>query len=167
MTELQPTFRIERIFAAPRETVWACFTKPEHMAKWFSPAGCHTVFLHSDLQPGGFNHVRMDSPEGTVWHGKYTFVEIDPMDKLVYVNSFADAEGNLVHHPMAPTWPLKLLTTILFEDLGDKTQIYLTWEPMDASPEEVTTFAQGLESCHNGWTGTFDNLATYLESLSG
>lgn len=132
------------------------------MANWFSPAGCQTTFLHSDVQPGGYNHVRQVGPDGSVWHGKYTFKEVVPMRKLVYVNAFADADGNLVHHPMAPNWPLELLTTIQFHESDEGTAIRLTWELMEASPDEANTFSNGLESCRMGWSGTFDNLDRYL-----
>src|SRR5690349_12022921 len=40
-------------------------------------------------------------------------------------------------HPMSPTWPPQMLTTIEFEAVGNKTKIVLTWKPVDASKEEM------------------------------
>lgn len=161
----EPVFRLERVFKAPRQLLFDCFAKPEHMAKWFAPPGTTTEFLHSEVKPGGYNHVRMTSPDGSTYHGKYTFREVSPIDRLVYVNAFADAEGNLVHHPMAPTWPLELLTEMDFSDEGNDTKLTIIWTAIDASEEELATFEAGLESCHQGWGSTLDKLDVYLESI--
>jgi len=47
MTESRPAdiadidVYITRAFAAPRETVFAFFTRPEHLASWFGPYSVH------------------------------------------------------------------------------------------------------------------------------
>ena len=32
-------FVISRVFDAPRDLVWKCFTEPEHMKQWWGPKG--------------------------------------------------------------------------------------------------------------------------------
>ena len=98
-------------------------------------------------------------------YGKYTYKEISPVERLVYINAFADADGNLIHHPAAPEWPLELLTTVLLEEVGNQTELTLTWVPIEATEAEMACFEQGLESCKMGWTGTFDSLDRHLASL--
>lgn len=95
------------------------------MQAWFTPPGSTTNLLHFDCQPGGYTFYSMttaasDDAEhdcaqgeaGTVMYGKSQYREVNPEDKLVYLNSFADADGNPIVHPMAPGWPLFLHTTI-------------------------------------------------------
>lgn len=159
------TFTITRTFNAPRDIVWDCWTKAEHFGNWFAPPGCTSKLIHSDIQPGGHNHICITTSDGTTFYGKYTFQEIEPKDRLVYISSFADEDANLIHHPMSPSWPLELMTTITFENKGETTDLTLSWEPWNASTEEISTFIQGLESCHEGWSGTFDHLDTYLDQL--
>lgn len=160
------TFTITRTFDAPRPLVFECWTNAEHMVKWFSPAGCSSEMLHSDVRPGGYNHVWMTGPDGSKWYGRYTFREISPVERVVYVNAFSDAEGNLIHHPMSPTWPLELLTTVSLKDLGDQTELTLTWVPIEAAEAELATFLDGLEGCKMGWGGTFDRLDEYLKTFA-
>ena len=45
---------LERVVDVPREIVWAAWTKPEHIKKWFTPAPWKTVDCEIDLRPGGY-----------------------------------------------------------------------------------------------------------------
>ena len=157
------TFTITRIFDAPRPLVFECWTMPEHLVRWLSPTGFTSEMLHSDIQPGGYNHECLTAPDGSKLFGKYTFEEISPVERIVYINAFADAEGNLIHHPMSPTWPLKLITTVTLAEVGNKTELTLTWVPRGQTDEEEATFAQSLESCKMGWGGSFDKLEEHLK----
>ena len=107
----------------------------------------------------------MTSPDGTKLYGKYTYKEISPVERVVYINAFADADGNLVRHPMAPEWPLELLTTVILKEAGEQTELTLTWVPIEATEAESSCFEQGLESCKMGWGGAFDALDGYLGVL--
>ena len=160
------TFTITRTFNAPKDLMWDCWTKAEHFGNWFSPAGCTTEVIHSEVKPGGYNYIRITTADGTALYGKYTFQAVDPKDRLVYINAFADENANQIHHPMAPDWPLELLTTVEFKEAGNQTELTLTWVPKNASEKEIATFTANLESCRDGWTGTFDNLDGYLETIA-
>ena len=71
--------------------------------------------------------------------------------------------GGVTRHPMAPTWPLEMLSTFLFEDIGGKkTKFTVHWTPLNASEEERATFAAGKASMQQGWGGTLDKLEAYL-----
>ena len=47
-------FVISRIFAAPRDLVFACFTEPERMQHWWGPKGLKVIAQKMDLRVGGF-----------------------------------------------------------------------------------------------------------------
>ena len=53
-----PDFVISRVFDAPRELVWKCFTEPEHMSEWWGPKGFTVVASKMDLRPGGMLPLR-------------------------------------------------------------------------------------------------------------
>ena len=105
----------------------------------------------------------MRSPDGRDMWGKWVFREIVVPERIVFVNSFSDENGGLTRHPLSPTWPLELLTTITFAEEGGKTKLALRWIPVNATEDERKTFNGGRESMKMGWTGTFDNLETYLD----
>jgi uncharacterized protein YndB with AHSA1/START domain len=155
-------FVISRVFDAPRELVWKCFTDPAHMKAWWGPKGATVTQAKMDLRPGGTFHYRMETAGGEMW-GKMVYREITPRDRIVFLNSFSDAAGGTTHHPMAPTWPLEMLSIFTFEDEpGGKTRFTVRWSPHNASDDERKTFDAGHDSMRQGWGGTLDQLAGYL-----
>ena len=156
-------FSVTRMFDAPRELVWKCFTEPQHMKEWWGPKGSTIVASKMDLRVGGTYHGAMRSPDGTVMWAKFVYREIAAPERLVWEHWFSDEAGGLTRHPLSPTWPLKLLTTVTFDDAsGGKTKLTLRWSPLDANEEERKTFAAAHDGMHGGWAGTFDQLAAYL-----
>lgn len=158
-------FVITRTFNAPRELVFQAWTEPERFAKWFGPKGVTVKRAKQDLRPGGSLHTCMVTPDGHEMWGKMVYREIAAPEKLVYINSFSDEKGGLTRHPMSPTWPLEMLTTVILKDVAGKTEITLTWAPINASEEEKATFIGGMAGMTGGWTGTFDQLDAYLAEL--
>ena len=67
---------------------------------------------------------------------------------------------------MAPTWPLEMLTTIVFEDADGQTKMTLTWETLpSANDDERGTFTAAHDGMTMGWGGSFDKLETYLKTV--
>jgi uncharacterized protein YndB with AHSA1/START domain len=160
-------FTISRIFNAPRELVWQAWTVPDRIAAWLGPKGTAPRVIRFDLRVGGEYLAALKMPDGSESCGKFVYREVTPISRLVWAHSFADTNGNLVRHPLSPTWPLELLTTVTFADLGDKTEVRLDWTPLNASEVERQTFIDGKASMQGGWTGSFDQLAEYLAGRQG
>jgi uncharacterized protein YndB with AHSA1/START domain len=157
-------FVISRVFDAPRELVWKCFTDPAHMQQWWGPKGAVVTQSKMDLRPGGTFHYRMEMADGTPVWGKMAYREVTPRDRIVFLNSFSDAAGGTTRHPMAPTWPLEMLSIFTFEDApGGKTKFTVRWSPHNASDEECKTFDAGHDSMRQGWGGTLDKLESYVK----
>jgi uncharacterized protein YndB with AHSA1/START domain len=107
----------------------------------------------------------MRDPSGRVMWAKFVYREVNPPERLVWIHSFSDEAGGLTRHPLSPTWPLQLLSTVTFEALpGNKTKVTIRWSPTNATPEEQKTFDDGRASMQQGWSGTLDELAAYLAS---
>ena len=160
-----PDFVISREFDAPRELVWKCFTEPERMATWWGPKGVTAGIKTLDLRPGGLCHYNMTTPDGLVMWGKSVYREIKAPERLVFVNSFSDENAGVTRHPFGPTWPLEMMTVITFEEqLGGKTKLTIRWSPLKPTAEEQATFDPGQDSMRMGWTGSLDQLETYLST---
>ena len=160
------TFIISRTFNAPRELVFACFTDANHLKHWSGPAGSSVVKSETDLRPGGTNHYGLQTPDGSIMWGIQTYREISPPEKLIYVQSFSDENRGITRHPMAPTWPLEMLTTIVFEDADGQTKMTLKWETLpSANDDERGTFAAAHDGMTMGWGGSLDKLETYLKTV--
>jgi uncharacterized protein YndB with AHSA1/START domain len=161
-------FVISRVLDAPRDLVWKCFTEPEHMKRWWGPKGVTVVKSEMDLRPGGIYHYAMQVPGGPVMWGKFTYREIVPPSKLVFINSFSDEKGGVTRHPMAPSWPLEMFSIFTFEEVeGGKTRFTVRWSPYNANDEERKTFDAGHASMTQGWSGTMEQLEAYLAKAKG
>lgn len=73
-----------RILKAPVELVWEVWTKPEHIAKWWGPAGFTNTILLMDFQEGGEWKLTMHGPDGTNYPNRSVFKEIIPLQKIVF-----------------------------------------------------------------------------------
>jgi uncharacterized protein YndB with AHSA1/START domain len=156
-------FVISRVFDAPRYLVWKCFTEPERMQQWWGPKGAEVIVSKMDLRVGGTYHYAMKIPDGQVMWGKMVYREIVPKERLLFINSFSDEAGGVTRHPLAPTWPLELLSTFSFEDEpGNKTRFTVRWSPHNATEEERKAFDGGHDSMTKGWSGTMEQLEAYL-----
>ena len=156
-------FVLSRVFDAPHALLWQCFTEPERMKQWWGPKGFKVLHSKMDLRVGGTYHYGMQAPDGKGMWGKFTFREIVPQEKLVQITSFSDEKGGITRHPLAPTWPLQMLSTFAFEDApSGKTKFTVRWSPYEATAEEQATFDAGHASMTQGWGGTMDQLAAYL-----
>lgn len=159
----EPVFTIERTFNVSRERLWEVFTQPEHMEHWMGPKGSKGKTVAFDFRPGGMYHYAMTSPDGkNTMYGRCIYREIVPPQKIVYIQSFADQKAQPVRHPMSPTWPMEMLTTIVFSEQGGKTTMKLQWTPINPTPEERKTFEDGMSGMTQGWTGALDQLQDYL-----
>ncbi|MPZ20765.1 MAG: polyketide cyclase [Luteitalea sp.] len=75
---------LERIVDVPRELVWAAWTTPDHIKKWFTPAPWTTVDCEIDLHPGGIFRTVMRSPEGQQYPHVGCYLEVIENEKLVW-----------------------------------------------------------------------------------
>jgi uncharacterized protein YndB with AHSA1/START domain len=156
-------FSISRTFAAPRDLMWQVWTKQDQLAKWFGPKGVKVVHSKNDLRPGGVYHYGMRTPDGNDIWGKWVYREVLEPQRLVFVSSFSDPNGGVTRHPMAPDWPLELLSTITFDAKADRTTtVTVKWTPINAAAAERKVFMDNFASMTGGWTGTFENLEAYL-----
>jgi len=165
MTEQQvnePQLVITRVFNAPAALVFKAWTEPVGLAQWWGPAGTTITIKTLDLKPGGRFHYCMHMPNGGEMWGLFTYREITPPQKLVFVNSFSDAEGNIVRGPFFPNWPLEILNTLTLEETDGKTTLTLKGGPINATEEEMQVFATHVQSMQGGFGSSFNRLDEYL-----
>ncbi|SDC01608.1 Uncharacterized conserved protein YndB, AHSA1/START domain [Melghirimyces thermohalophilus] len=110
---------LERVFNAPRELVFQAFSKAEHLKRWWSTKGWSTPVCEVDFRPGGVWFYCMkcsdESQEeyGMESWGKAVYEDIKEPERIVFIDSFADAEGNIVEE-----MPLTKMTITFIEQGG-------------------------------------------------
>jgi uncharacterized protein YndB with AHSA1/START domain len=155
-------FTISRSFDAPRDVVWKVHTACNHLTQWWGPKGFTMHHCKIDLRQAGVFHYGLRSPNGHAMWGRLTYREIAAPERLVFVVSFSDEQGGVTRHPMSPTSPLEILSTMSFTEQAGKTTLTIRWAPINPTAEEERTFDAGHDGMRQGFTGTLDQLAEYL-----
>ncbi len=78
---------LERTVDVPRDLVWAAWTQPEHLKKWFCPVPWRVVECEIDLRPGGMFRTVMRGPEGQEFPGNGCYLEVVPMERLIWTDA--------------------------------------------------------------------------------
>lgn len=153
---------LERIFNAPRELVWQAWTDPEHLKRWWGPEHFTAPVIQLDFRVGGKYLYCMQGPDGTRYWSTGSFKEIVPQERIIYTDSFADDQGNVVpatYYGMGEDFPLETTVRLTFEALADaggqpQTRMTLIHYAMPGG--------QDGEMATMGWNQSFDKLAQSL-----
>jgi uncharacterized protein YndB with AHSA1/START domain len=135
-----------RTFDAPRDLVFAAWTEPDRLAKWWGCAATKSVKATVDLRVGGlFQHIMRIEGAGE-FASKSVFTEIDPPRRLAYKSTPDPIPG-------MPPMP-EMAVAVDFIELGDKTEIRLVITHFASSP--LRDIVKG------GMTDSFEKLARHL-----
>ena len=151
---------IERTFDAPVDVIWQMWTQPAHFQNWYGPQGVTVPVAKMDVRVGGRRLVcmEMQRPDGSMkmWTtGEYT--EVVPNKRLVYTESMADENGNVVSpsaQGMHDQHPMTTEVTVLLEDLDGRTKMIMTHAGMPAD-----------QGATNGWEQAFAKMADYIQTV--
>ena len=138
--------RIERVFAAPRDRVFAVYTDPQLVPEWWGPRGTTTIVDVMDVRPGGaWRFVGRDADGGeTAFRGTYR--EITPPERIVQTWEWEGMPGHVS------------VETATFEDLGDRTKV-TTVALFHTTEERDGMLASGMEK---GLNETYERLDEVL-----
>jgi uncharacterized protein YndB with AHSA1/START domain len=162
-------FVITRTYDAPRDLVWKAWTEADRLAQWWGPRGAKIRVIKLEVRPGGVFHYSMQFKPGHEMFGRFVYREIAAPERLVFINSFSDADGGLTRAPfpqLGDKWPLEVLNTLTLAEQGGKTTLTLRGNPINATEEEVAMYTSMFDSMRQGFGGSFDKLAEHLAKAS-
>ncbi len=161
-------FALSRLFDAPREAVFRAWANLEYPVVWWVPGGFILREARMQFKTGGSFHFGLVSPDSPgTWWGKFIFREVSEPQMIVFTGSYSDEVGGITRHPRVDTWPLEILNTLTFVEVGGKTFITFKAEPIFATEEERTTFERMAVLMTRVFEGVFDQLAIYLAGKTG
>lgn len=151
---------LEREFNAPRDLVFKMFKDPEHLKNFWGPRGWEVPVCKVDFREGGtwiYCMKCVDKNQGQyfgmeAW-GRADYKEIVEPEKIVYVDSFADAQGNI--DPKMPTTTV----TMMFIDLGQKTKIVSRGEYTSAEALKTVMDMGMIQGISETWDRLEEHLA--------
>ena len=144
---------LDRYIDAPRDLVWRCWTEPELLVHWFTPAPWKTKSASVDVRPGGASMVVMLSPDGEEFPNPGTYLEVIPGEKLVFTDAYTEAWA-----PSAKPFMTGILT---FADEGKGTRyraVVRHWTAEDCKRHEEMGFFPG-------WNAATDQLEALAKTL--
>ncbi len=80
-------------FPVAPERVWAAFTDPRQLERFWGPPGYPATFERFDFAPGGLALYAMTSPRGEVSRGRWEFLRIQEPTGFEVLDAFADDSG--------------------------------------------------------------------------
>jgi uncharacterized protein YndB with AHSA1/START domain len=151
---------LERIVDVPRELVWAAWTTPEHLKKWFTPAPWTTVECEIDLRPGGIFRTVMRSPEGQTFPNVGCYLEVVPNELLVFTNALGPCYRP-AGSTSTPADPLLFTAVISLDAEGKQTKytaLVIHGNEMSRKKHEDMGFNQG-------WGAALDQLVALVKAM--
>lgn len=153
---------VVREFDAPLPLVFETFSKAEHLQHWWGPVGFQLTVLKFDFLVNGHFLFKMESTDGFIMYGLFTYQEIQPPHKVVYTLAFADEQGNKKPAPFEGPFPLEIHYTWTFKEQNGKTIVEMTGKPCQSTTEEKNGFKALLEDMKRGFNASLDALNHYL-----
>jgi uncharacterized protein YndB with AHSA1/START domain len=138
---------LTRLMSAPREVVFAAFTDPQQLRRWWGPKDYPATHVEMDVRPGGrWRNCLTAAADGReLWqHG--VFREVVPPSRLSFTFVWEE-QGER---------GLETLVTISFADEGGRTRLTLRQTPFHSIAER--------DGHGGGWSSSFDRLD---ENLAG
>jgi uncharacterized protein YndB with AHSA1/START domain len=131
---------IKRTVAADPAVVFAAFTDPNQLSKWWGPEGFTIPSLKFQARVGEKYRIEMQPPTGDPFHLTGEFREVDPPARLVCTFVWEPPDSDDV----------ETLASLSFRDLGSSTEVIFTQGPFKTEARRALH--------RDGWTDSFDKL---------
>ncbi len=157
-------FFITRVFKAPKARIWQAWSEAASLQKWWGPQGCTVEALRFEFQPGGFFHYAMKFDGAPTWWGRFNYREIVAGERIVWLNSFANAQCGIARAPFSDVCPMEIENTATFTEKDGVTTVSLRALPFGEVAAERQYFEALKPSLEQGYGGTLDQLGAYLKA---
>ena len=150
-TPSEREIRIERVFDAPRDRVFAVYTDPQLIPEWWGPRGTTTIVDVMEPRAGGQWRFVAREADGSETAFRGTYREVTAPERIVQTFEWEGMPGHVS------------VETAEFEDLGDRTRVVTT--SVFHTPEERDgMLGSGMESGMNETYQRLDELLARLAS---
>jgi uncharacterized protein YndB with AHSA1/START domain len=137
---------MKRVLPATPSVVFAAFSDPNELAKWWGPEGFNIPSLEFDPRVGERYRIEMQPPEGDPFSLIGEFREVDPPARLALTFVWEDPDPDDV----------ETLVGLSFRDLGESTEVAFTQGPFKTEARRALHRA--------GWTDSFDKLERLISA---
>jgi uncharacterized protein YndB with AHSA1/START domain len=134
------TLEMERVVPAAPTVVFAAFSDPSELARWWGPVGFTIPSLRFHARAGESYRIEMQPPDGDSFYLIGEFRDVDPPARLTFTFAWDDPDPDDVEN----------LVALSFRDLGESTEVALRQGPFKTEARRALH--------RDGWGDSFDKL---------
>ncbi len=149
--EVPTELHLRRFFKAPRDLVFAAWTKPEMLAQWWAPKGFTIPCCEFEAKGGGNIYIEMKAPDGTVYPMSGRVVEFYAPYRFHFTAKALDANGNAIFE----NW-----NSVFLEEKDGGTELILDVHVMSMTAE-APMYLKGMKE---GWSQSLEKLDQLLRT---
>ena len=154
------TMTVVADLAAPVERVWAVYTDPQQLERFWGPPGWPATFTKWDHTVGGKADYTMKGPRGEKASGTWEFLEIDGPRTFTVLDAFADEDGN--PDPDLPS--MRMTFTFAPSEAGTRMVTTSYFESVDALEQVVAMGAiEGTKQAMGQLDAVLQDLRDYAQ----
>jgi uncharacterized protein YndB with AHSA1/START domain len=145
--ESDTKLRLERLIPMNPEALFALWTEPALLVKWWAPEGYEPAVDRLDCKAAGRWRVTMRKPDGSEVATCGVYRIVDPPHRLCFTWAWEGAGGVRGHETEV---------TVTFEAAPGGTRLVLVQECFDTK--------QACDGHRGGWSAAFDRMAAVAAS---
>lgn len=150
------TVNVKRTFAAQQDDVWAAWTEPELLDRWWAPKPWKSKTKSMDFREGGRRQYAMVGPEGEEHWSFADYQSITPKTNFKSTDGFCDSQGNINHDLPQADW------SVDFSESNGSTVVEVEIRHETLADLE-TIIEMGFKE---GFTATLEELANILPEMN-
>jgi uncharacterized protein YndB with AHSA1/START domain len=131
---------LNRTLPAAPSVVFAAFTDPVELGRWWGPAGFSTPSVAFDAKVGESYRIEMQPPEGDAFYLTGEFRVVDPPARLAFTFRWEDPDPDDAEN----------VVDVSFRDSGEATEVVVTQAPFKTEARRALH--------RDGWTDSLDKL---------
>jgi uncharacterized protein YndB with AHSA1/START domain len=139
---VEPSLALQRRLKAPPAQVYAAWTEPEKLVKWFGPDAGPVLQAELDVRTGGRYFVIFNTEDGEEHHVSGVYREVVPNSKLVFTWAWRTTPES------------ESIVTVLIQPEGEGSLLTLMHEKFFDEPAR--------DRHREGWTRCLDKLERYF-----
>jgi uncharacterized protein YndB with AHSA1/START domain len=138
----ETTLRLERLIPSPPEILFALWTEPAQLLRWWAPDGYEASAELLETRPGGRWRTTLSKSDGSMLATSGVYRVVEPPRHLVFTWAWEDQSGARGHETEV---------VVSFEPTPGGTRLVLVQRRFESK--------QARDNHTIGWSASFDRLA--------
>lgn len=155
------TLTVVADYPVPVERLWDAYADPRQLERFWGPEQWPATFTRHDMSVGGESHYYMTGPDGTMSHGWFRFLAIEPLSRIEVQDGFGDASGK----PNGDMPTMRMVFNFQATAAGSRFTSVTTFPSIEAMEQLVQMgMMEGMKSAMGQIDAVLADLASFAAS---